>query len=68
MAIARTILKATPILILDEATSSPDSLNEQGIKSALDKIAKDRTTVVTAHRLSTITDTDEIIAQDGGEV
>ena len=68
MAIARTILKAPPILILDEATSSLDSRAEQGIKSALDKIAKDRTTVVIAHRLSTVTDADEIIVLDGGEI
>ena len=68
VAIARTILKAPPILILDEATSSLDSRTEQGIKSALDKIAKDRTTVVIAHRLSTVTDADEIIVLDGGEI
>ena len=68
MAIARTILKAPPILILDEATSSLDSRTEQGIKSALDKIAKDRTTVVIAHRLSTVTDADEIIVLDDGEI
>ena len=68
VAIARTILKAPSILILDEATSSLDSRTEQGIKSALDKIAKDRTTVVIAHRLSTVTDADEIIVLDGGEI
>lgn len=68
MAIARTILKAPPILILDETTSSLDSRTEQGIKSALDKIANDRTTVVIAHRLSTVTDADEIIVLDGGEI
>ena len=68
MAIARTILKAPPILILDEATSSLDSRTEQGIKSALDKIAKDRTTVVIAHRLSTVTDADEIIVLDNGKI
>ena len=68
MAIARTILKAPPILILDEATSSLDSRTEQGIKSALDKIAKDRTTVVIAHRLSTVTDADEIIVLSEGRI
>ena len=68
MAIARTILKAPPILILDEATSSLDSRTEQGIQSALDKIAKDRTTVVIAHRLSTVTDADEIIVLDNGKI
>ena len=68
VAIARTILKAPPILILDEATSSLDTRTEQGIKSAIDKIAKDRTTVVIAHRLSTVTDADEIIVLDAGEI
>ena len=68
MAIARTILKAPPILILDEATSSLDTRTEQEIKSALDKIARDRTTVVIAHRLSTVTDADEIIVLDAGEI
>ena len=68
VAIARTILKAPPILILDEATSSLDTRTEQGIKSALDKIAQDRTTVVIAHRLSTVTDADEIIVLDSGEI
>jgi ATP-binding cassette subfamily B protein len=68
VAIARTILKAPPILILDEATSALDTRTEQGIKSALDKIAKDRTTVVIAHRLSTVTDADEIIVLDNGEI
>ena len=68
VAIARTILKAPPILILDEATSSLNSRTEQDIKSALDEIAKDRTTVVIAHRLSTVTDADEIIVLDGGKI
>jgi ATP-binding cassette subfamily B protein len=68
VAIARTILKAPPILILDEATSALDTRTEQGIKVALDKIAKDRTTVVIAHRLSTVTDAHEIIVLDAGEV
>ena len=68
VAIARTILKAPPILILDEATSALDTRTEQGIKSALDKIAKERTTVVIAHRLSTVTDADEIIVLDSGEI
>jgi len=68
VAIARTILKAPPILILDEATSALDTRTEQGIKVALDKIVKDRTTVVIAHRLSTVTDAHEIIVLDAGEV
>jgi len=68
VAIARTILKAPPILILDEATSALDTRTEQGIKSALDKIAKDRTTLVIAHRLSTVTDANEIIVLEAGEI
>mgnify|MGYP001359097057 FL=1 len=55
-------------MILDEATSSLDSRTEQDIKSALDEIAEDRTTVVIAHRLSTVTDADEIIVLDGGKI
>tara|TARA_B100000989_G_scaffold285922_1_gene254086 strand:- start:287 stop:565 length:279 start_codon:yes stop_codon:yes gene_type:complete len=59
-------------LILDEATSSLNSSTEQDIKSALDEIANDRTTVVIAHRLSTVTDADadadEIIGLDGGKI
>ena len=54
VAIARTILKAPPILMLDEATSALDSFTEKEIQEALDRIAKDRTTLVIAHRLSTV--------------
>ena len=68
LAIGRALMTNPKLLILDEATSSLDSRTEQGIKSALDKIAKDRTTVVIAHRLSTVTDADEIIVLDGGEI
>jgi ATP-binding cassette subfamily B protein len=67
VAIARTILKSPPILILDEATSALDTGTEQEIQSALDVVSKDRTTLVIAHRLSTVVGADEIIVlKDGG--
>ena len=66
VAIARTILKSPPILILDEATSALDTRTEMEIKSALDLVSRDRTTLVIAHRLSTVIDADEIIVLDDG--
>ncbi|HEX5934625.1 MAG TPA: ABC transporter ATP-binding protein/permease [Pseudorhizobium sp.] len=67
VAIARTILKAPPILILDEATSALDSTTEHEIQSALDVVSQNRTTLVIAHRLSTVINADEIIVlRDGG--
>jgi ABC-type transport system involved in Fe-S cluster assembly fused permease/ATPase subunit len=67
VAIARTILKAPPILMLDEATSALDTQTEQEIQSALDLVSKGRTTIVIAHRLSTVISADEIIVlADGG--
>jgi ATP-binding cassette subfamily B protein len=68
VAIARTILKAPPILILDEATSALDSHTEKEIQDALDQVAKDRTTLVIAHRLSTIVGADSILVLDGGRL
>ena len=68
VAIARTLLKAPPILILDEATSALDTQTEQEIKSALDIVSKNRTTLVIAHRLSTIIDADEIIVLEKGSI
>jgi ATP-binding cassette subfamily B protein len=68
VAIARTILKAPPILILDEATSALDSYTEQEIQSALESVSRGRTTLVIAHRLSTIIGADEIIVLAAGEV
>ena len=68
VAIARTILKAPPILILDEATSALDSHTEQEIQSALDQVSKGRTTLVIAHRLSTVVGANEIIVLDAGTI
>jgi ATP-binding cassette, subfamily B, heavy metal transporter len=68
VAIARTILKAPSILILDEATSALDTKTEQDIKSALDLVAANRTTLVIAHRLSTVINADEIIVLRDGEI
>jgi ATP-binding cassette subfamily B protein len=66
VAIARTILKGPPILILDEATSALDTKTEQDIKTALDAVSRNRTTLVIAHRLSTVVDADEIIVLRDG--
>jgi ATP-binding cassette subfamily B protein len=68
VAIARTILKAPPILLLDEATSALDSHTEKDIQDALDRVAKNRTTLVIAHRLSTIVGADEILVLDKGVI
>jgi ATP-binding cassette subfamily B protein len=68
VAIARTILKSPPILVLDEATSALDSYTEREIQSALDRVSKDRTTLVIAHRLSTVVGADEIIVLDHGVI
>lgn len=68
VAIARTILKAPPILILDEATSALDTATEQEIQSSLDLVSKDRTTLVIAHRLSTVISADEIIVLEKGVI
>ena len=68
VAIARTILKDPPILILDEATSALDSRTEADIQAALGEVARARTTIVVAHRLSTIVDADEILVMDAGRI
>jgi ATP-binding cassette subfamily B protein len=68
VAIARTILKGPPILILDEATSALDSHTEKEIQDALDRVAKDRTTLVIAHRLSTIVHADNILVLEKGRL
>lgn len=68
IAIARAILKDAPILILDEATSALDNESEYHIHTALDKIMADRTTIVIAHRLSTVERADKIVVLDGGRI
>ena len=65
---ARAILKNAPILILDEATSSVDCKNEQEIQNALKEAMKDRTTLVIAHRMTTIEDADRIYVMQNGLV
>ncbi len=66
--IARAMLKASPILVLDEATSSLDSHSEKLIQEALEELMKGRTTLVIAHRLSTLKQMDRIIVFDGGKI
>jgi ATP-binding cassette subfamily B protein len=68
VAIARTVLKAPPILVLDEATSALDTHTEHEIQGALERVAKNRTSLVIAHRLSTIVGADEIIVLDQGRI
>ena len=68
LAIARTLLSAPPIMLLDESTSSLDGLNEQRMREAIDAVAKNRTMIVIAHRLSTVVDSDQIIVIDQGRV
>ena len=68
VAIARTILKAPPILILDEATSALDTHTEREIQSALDQVSRNRTTVVIAHRLSTVVNADQILVLQAGVI
>jgi ATP-binding cassette subfamily B protein len=68
VAIARTILKGPPILLLDEATSALDSHTEMEIQDALERASRGRTTLVIAHRLSTVVDADEILVLDEGRI
>ena len=68
VAIARAFLKDAPILILDEATSHLDAVNEQAVRNALEQLMADRTTVVIAHRLSTIRSAEQIVVLDAGRV
>jgi subfamily B ATP-binding cassette protein MsbA len=68
IAIGRALLKNSPVLILDEATSSLDTKSERRIQAALAQLMKDRTTLVIAHRLSTVENADQIIVLDEGRV
>jgi ATP-binding cassette subfamily B protein len=68
VAIARTILKNPPILLLDEATSALDTHTEREIQGALQEVSRNRTSLVIAHRLSTVVDADEILVLDHGEI
>jgi len=68
VAIARAFLKDAPVLILDEATSHLDAVNERAVRGALDLLSRDRTTMVIAHRLSTVRDADQIVVLDEGRV
>jgi subfamily B ATP-binding cassette protein MsbA len=68
LSIARAIAKDSPILILDEATSALDSATEKLVQSAINKMQKDRTTIIIAHRLSTIKNADRIIVLKEGKI
>jgi ATP-binding cassette subfamily B protein len=68
IAIARTVLRNPPVLVLDEATSALDVQTERAVGEALERLAEGRTTIVIAHRLSTVRDADQIVVLDGGEI
>jgi ATP-binding cassette subfamily B protein len=68
LAIARALLSAPPVLLLDESTSSLDGLNEQMLREAIDAVAENRSLIVIAHRLSTVVDSDQIVVVDHGRV
>ncbi|MGX2973772.1 lipid A ABC transporter ATP-binding protein/permease MsbA [Ursidibacter arcticus] len=68
LAIARALLRNSPVLVLDEATSALDTESERAIQAALDELQKDRTVLVIAHRLSTIEKADEILVVDHGQI
>lgn len=68
VAIARTLLKSPSIVLLDEATSALDTQTERNIQAALNRVCANRTTIVVAHRLSTIIHADEILVLKEGEI
>ena len=68
VAIARVILKRPKILIFDEATSALDTKTEREIQDSLDQVSADRSTLIVAHRLSTVVDADEILVLDQGKI
>ena len=68
VAIARAFLKDAPVLILDEATSHLDAVSESAVRTALDDLMRERTTIVIAHRLSTVREAEKIIVLDDGRV
>ncbi len=68
LAVARTILRDPPVLVLDEATSALDNATEAALQSALEALARGRTTITIAHRMSTIADADAVLVLDAGEV
>jgi ATP-binding cassette subfamily B protein len=68
MAIARTVLRNPPVLVLDEATSSLDTQTEYAVQAELERLAQGRTTITIAHRLSTVRDADQIVVLDKGQI
>jgi subfamily B ATP-binding cassette protein MsbA len=68
IAISRAILKNAPVLVLDEATSALDNESEHRIQRAMDKLMVDRTTIIIAHRLSTVERVDNIVVMDAGRI
>ena len=68
MAIARTVLRNPPVLVLDEATSSLDTQTEAAVQAELERLAEGRTTITIAHRLSTVRDADQIVVLDQGRI